>query len=210
MQKRSKMKVQNINNSSRKTKRLIKQVFAEMLSEKGEISKITIRELCERAEISRGAFYSHYDDIYGVAEDYENELIDIFFDNSRLLSPTNIEQFIDSVFEYVCENNENYKLLCKSNDFLFTAKKLTAIASNKFLELCYSSPLLKDKRYLELEINIFVEGLLCEYVRYCRGYSAVQLDALCDYTRTWVKQFSARRATPPADQTEKTECPSRL
>ena len=203
------MKVQNINNSSRKTKRLIKQVFAEMLSEKGEISKITIRELCERAEISRGA-YSHYDDIYGVAEDYENELIDIFFDNSRLLSPTNIEQFIDSVFEYVRENNENYKLLCKSNDFLFTAKKLTAIASNKFLELCYSSPLLKDKRYLELEINIFVEGLLCEYVRYCRGYSAVQLDALCDYTRTWVKQFSARRATPPADQTKKTECPSRL
>lgn len=204
------MKVQNINNSSRKTKRLIKQVFAEMLSEKGEISKITIRELCERAEISRGAFYSHYDDIYGVAEDYENELIDIFFDNSRLLSPTNIEQFIDSVFEYVRENNENYKLLCKSNDFLFTAKKLTAIASNKFLELCYSSPLLKDKRYLELEINIFVEGLLCEYVRYCRGYSAVQLDSLCDYTRTWVKQFSARRATPPADQTKKTECPSRL
>lgn len=199
------MKVQNINNSSRKTKRLIKQVFAEMLSEKGEISKITIRELCERAEISRGAFYSHYDDIYGVAEDYENELIDIFFDNSRLLSPTNIEQFIDSVFEYVRENNENYKLLCKSNDFLFTAKKLTAIASNKFLELCYSSPLLKDKRYLELEINIFVEGLLCEYVRYCRGYSAVQLDALCDYTRTWVKQFSARRATPPSEQTAEEE-----
>ena len=204
------MKVQNLNSSSKKTKKIIKSVFAEMLSEKRELSKISVSELCSRAEISRGAFYSHYDDIYGVAEDYENELIDIFFDNSRLLSPTNIEQFIDSVFEYVRENNENYKLLCKSNDFLFTAKKLTAIASNKFLELCYSSPLLKDKRYLELEINIFVEGLLCEYVRYCRGYSAVQLDALCDYTRTWVKQFSARRATPPADQTKKTECPSRL
>ena len=205
MQKRSKMKVQNINNSSRKTKRLIKQVFAEMLSEKGEISKITIRELCERAEISRGAFYSHYDDIYGVAEDYENELIDIFFDNSRLLSPTNIEQFLDTVFEYVRVNNENYKLLCKSNDFIFTAKKLMAIASNKFLELYYSSPLLKDKRYLELEIDIFVEGVLCEYVRYCRGYSAVQLEDLFNYTRTWVKQFSARRATPPSEQTAEEE-----
>ena len=195
------MKVQNLNSSSKKTKKIIKSVFAEMLSEKRELSKISVSELCTRAEISRGAFYSHYDDIYGVAEDYENELIDIFFDNSRLLSPTNIEQFLDTVFEYVRVNNENYKLLCKSNDFIFTAKKLMAIASNKFLELCYSSPLLKDKRYLELEIDIFVEGVLCEYVRYCRGYSAVQLEDLFNYTRTWVKQFSARRATPPSEQT---------
>lgn len=26
--------------------------------------------------INRGTFYSHYDDIYGVVEDYENELIE--------------------------------------------------------------------------------------------------------------------------------------
>lgn len=187
------MKVQNLNRSSKKTKRLIKNVFAEMLSEKRELSKISVSELCARAEISRGAFYSHYDDIYGVAEDYENELIDLFFDNARLLSPSTVEQFIDTLFDYIRKNDENYKLLCCSNDFLFTAKKLTAIASNKFLELCYESPYLKDREYLELEINVFIEGLFCEYVRYCRGYSAVRLDDLYAYTREWVARFSARR-----------------
>ena len=133
------MKVQNLNSSSKKTKKIIKSVFAEMLSEKRELSKISVSELCSRAEISRGAFYSHYDDIYGVAEDYENELIDMFFDNARLLSPSTVEQFVDSLFDYIRKNDDNYKLLCCSNDFLFTAKKLTAIASNKFLELCYNS-----------------------------------------------------------------------
>lgn len=73
------MKAQNLNNSSRKTRRLIKKIFAEMLSEKKELGKISVSELCKRADISRGSFYSHYDDIYGVAEDYENEMIDTFF-----------------------------------------------------------------------------------------------------------------------------------
>ncbi|MDD6995025.1 MAG: TetR/AcrR family transcriptional regulator [Candidatus Borkfalkiaceae bacterium] len=187
------MKAGNLNNSSRKTRKLIKKTFAEMLAEKREVAKISVSELCARAEISRGAFYSHYDDIYAVAEDYENELIDLFFDNARLLSPTNVEQFLDTLFDYVRENNENYKLLCKSNDFLFAAKKLTAIAENKFLQLCNESPYLKDKEFLEPEINVFIEGLLCEYVRYCRGNTATGLDELHAYTKSWTKRFTARR-----------------
>lgn len=187
------MKAKNLNNSSKKTQTLLKKVFAEMLSEKKEIGKISVSELCARADVSRGAFYSHYDDIYSVAEDYENELIDRFFDNARLLSPTDFEQFIDVFFEYIRKNNDNYKLLCKSNDFLFTAKKLTSIASGKLLELCNNDNRVINKTYLKPEINIFVEGLLCEYVKYCRGYSTLALSDLYDYTKFWARNFSERR-----------------
>ena len=78
------MKVQNLNKSSQKTRKLIKTVFAEMLSEKHELGKITVSELVKRADINRGTFYSHYDDIYAVAEDYENELVENFFSNAEL------------------------------------------------------------------------------------------------------------------------------
>lgn len=61
------MKVKNLNRSSIKTKRIIKSVFAEMLSEYKEISRISVSELCERADISRSTFYSHYDDTYSIA-----------------------------------------------------------------------------------------------------------------------------------------------
>lgn len=191
------MKAQNINNSSRKTRRLIKKVFAEMLSEKKELGKISVSELCKRADISRGSFYSHYDDIYGVAEDYENELIDTFFDNAKLLESQDVMQFIDSILEFTRQNNENYRLLCKSNDFLFAGKKLVAIASGKLLELCHNDSRIKDRTYIELDLQIFLEGLLCEYVRYCRGYSDTSLDDLCEYTKRWTTNFISQRSVLP-------------
>ncbi len=194
------MKSKNLNKSSRKTNRLIKNVFAEMLSEYKEISRISVSELCARAEISRGTFYSHYDDIYGVAEDYENELIDHFFDNAKLLTPTNVEQFIDIFFQYIRENDENYKLLCRSNEFIFTAKKLTTIATNKFLELCHHNALVKNKEYIDLDIAVFIDGILCEYVKYCRGLSAVKLDDLYAFTKQWLKDFAKRRLSPPEEK----------
>lgn len=188
------MKSQNLNNSSKKTIKLIKKVFAEMLSEQIELSKISVSELCKRADISRGSFYSHYDDIYSVAEEYENELIDAFFDNARLFNSQNIMQFIDAIFEYIRQNNENYRLLCKSNDFIFAAKKLTAIATGKLLELCLNDSRIVDRTYVELDIQIFLEGLFCEYVRYCRGYSTKTLDDLYAYTKFWVTNFIKLRS----------------
>ena len=182
------MKAKNLNRSSEKTRALIKAVFAEMLSEKRELNKITVTELVKRADINRGTFYSHYDDIYGVAEDYENELIDKFFDDSRLIRVQDVDAFLDSFFDYIKKNNENYKLLCRSNDFLFAAKKLTTIASNKFLEICHND----KNENVELDINIFVDGLLCEYVKYCRDFTANTPEKLYEYTKFWLKGFKER------------------
>lgn len=187
------MKTKNLNNSSSKTRKIIKKVFAEMLAEKKELGKISVSELTERAEISRGSFYFHYDDIYEVAEDYENELISRFFDNARLLNSTNFQAFTDSFFQYIKENNETYKMLCKSNDFLFSAKKLSSIATNKILEICNNDRRLKDRKCLETEINIFIEGLICEYIKYCRGYSEKTPSELYEYTKMWCSDFAGRR-----------------
>lgn len=188
------MKAQNLNNSSKKTRRLIKKIFAEMLCEKKELGKISVSELCKRADISRGSFYSHYDDIYGVAEDYENEMIDTFFDDTRLVEARDIPHFIDSVFAFIRQNDENYRLLCRSNDFLFAAKKLTVIASGKLLELCLNDNRIKNRIHIELDLQIFLDGLLCEYVKYCRGYTDKTLDDLYEYTKYWVDNFLMRRS----------------
>ncbi len=183
------MKVQNLNSSSRKTRRLIKTHFAQMLSEKKELEKITVSELCRRAEISRGAFYSHYDDIYGVAEDYENELIDAFFDSARLCQMHDIPSFIDVFFAFVSQNHEDYTRICRSHDFIFAVEKLTGIATDKLRELCLADSRFCNQANLTLELRIFLEGLMCEYVKYCRGYSDITLDDLYNYTHQWVGAF---------------------
>ena len=58
-----------------RTEKWIRRAFIELISEKKTLNKITVNELAERADITKTTFYYHYDDIYAVAEEFENELI---------------------------------------------------------------------------------------------------------------------------------------
>ncbi len=187
------MKSKNVNNASKRTKKKIKDVFAEMLAEKREFCKMSVSELCLRAKISRGAFYSHYDDIYAVAEDYENELLDKFNELINGLQTVNQEQFFDMFFDFLRENDKNYKFLCKSNDATFLARKFSMIVGDKLLKICMENTQIKEKKYIALDINIFIEGLVCEYIRYCKGLSDITLDDLYDYIKMWGANFTKAR-----------------
>ena len=57
-----------------KTRRAIRNALIELAEEK-DVEKITVKELCERAEISKPAFYSHNGNIYDVVDEIENEVV---------------------------------------------------------------------------------------------------------------------------------------
>ena len=46
----------------RYTVHMIQNIFLELLKEK-PVAKITVKEICERAEINRSTFYKHYQDV---------------------------------------------------------------------------------------------------------------------------------------------------
>ena len=187
------MKVRNLNNSSVKTRRLIKNTFIKMLAEKKEISKISVSELVARADISRATFYAHFDDIYGVVEEFETELIDKFFTNAKLLATDDYEKFFEALFLFLEENDENYKMMCKTNDFLFSAKRLTTLGINKLLELINNDANIRNRDFIEMEISVFLEGLICEYVKYCRNLTSVTPSDLYAYSKEWYKKFMKER-----------------
>lgn len=187
------MKVKNANHSSQKTRNIIKKTFAEMLSEKKELAKISVSELVRRADINRGTFYSHYDDIYAVAEDYENELISLFFSNAELISSTNTDKFIDLMFEYIKRNDEIYRMLCKSNDFVMIMQKFMRLAANKIIEIINASPEIVEREFITLEVNSFIEGFMFEYVKCCRDASENTIDDLYDFSKYWYGNFIERR-----------------
>lgn len=58
---------------TRVTHMLIRGAFTDLLRQK-PIQNITIKELCERAGIKRGTFYSHYTDIYDLRDNIEDEM----------------------------------------------------------------------------------------------------------------------------------------
>lgn len=59
---------------TRVTKLLIRKAFTELLGQK-PIQSISVKELCDRAGVNRGTFYSHYTDIYDLRDQIENEML---------------------------------------------------------------------------------------------------------------------------------------
>jgi AcrR family transcriptional regulator len=66
------------------TRRLFRQALTELLRQK-PLQSITVKELCQKAGVNRGTFYSHYTDIFALMEQIEGEV-------SRELSDT-LEDF---------------------------------------------------------------------------------------------------------------------
>ncbi|HHW48765.1 MAG TPA: TetR/AcrR family transcriptional regulator [Clostridiaceae bacterium] len=96
------------------TKMVLKESFIDLL-EKKDISQITIKEICEKADINRTTFYAHYTDQYDLLRKIENE----FLDNVRAClaeldqENNNVDPVVlaEKIFEYIKENAKLCKLL---------------------------------------------------------------------------------------------------
>lgn len=64
----------------KKTRRSIITAFMELRAHK-PLEKITVKELCEKAEINKSTFYTHFTDIYHLSDQLEQELIQQVVDN---------------------------------------------------------------------------------------------------------------------------------
>ena len=73
----------------RKSKMHFRNALIELLNEK-PFEKITVTEICKKADSSRITFYTHYNDKYGLAEEIFIEMFDVAIDEyNRLQSKNN-------------------------------------------------------------------------------------------------------------------------
>lgn len=101
-----------------------------LLKEK-QISSITVKELCELADINRSTFYAHYADQFDLLNQIEDELID---DMSTFLSSYNFEmeeevlQMTEKLLEYFASKQDECKTLLNKNGDSSFQKKVTTVA----------------------------------------------------------------------------------
>ncbi len=69
------------NRRKKESRERIEKVFIELLQTK-ELDKISVSDICKKAELNRTTFYANYTDIYGLADTIrdrlENELFDLY------------------------------------------------------------------------------------------------------------------------------------
>lgn len=95
-----------------KTKEALKMALVALLKEK-DLNKITVKELCERADINRGTFYTHYKDQVDLYNSVLNELFASLEAYIRTLFTVDITShagtvdFVSRVFKF-CRANSEY------------------------------------------------------------------------------------------------------
>lgn len=94
-----------------RTKQLIRDALLDLIPQKG-LTKITVKDLTERADINRGTFYLHYKDVADLTDQLKE---DIFADIPLLTSkidPTDIK--------VAAKNNEPYEPIQRLLEYLLS------------------------------------------------------------------------------------------
>ena len=172
------MKVQDLNHSSKKTKELIKKTFAELMEEKKEIRSITVTELVKRADLSRGAFYSHYDSIYQVIDEFQEEILTkVFDDTTKIRTKEDVCSYFDSVFQFLDDHKKIYTKLLTSEDSILFLNRL-----NK--KICTMlTQLLDTKENNTLKISFFTDGAMHLLIKYFRKQTEESLFTIRDFVK---------------------------
>jgi len=175
-----------------RTKKRIKQSFLELLDEKKDMGLITVSELTQRADIAKSTFYNHYDDVYSVAEEFENELIDNIskvLDEIDSETIVNYELYINKIIEFLKTNEAVYRKAIGSSNVKFFIEKLKSTLSKKMFKEGAALPFseVPAKRYVE--IRFLTNACVDTMVDYFRGTLDLTLDEVGEVILTFLKKL---------------------
>ena len=136
------------------TKKMIKEALTALMCEKG-FAKISVKELCEKADVNRSTFYAYYRDISSVIRDMEEDILMQLPD----LGSTDLEEFnskIFSLFEYIRVNSRVfYVMMFNSSSSQFCKKLMDAI-----LQKYEGLSTIKDERVSRMSYIFCANGIV--------------------------------------------------
>lgn len=155
-----------------RTNKRIKQAFLELLDEKKEIGLISIADLAERADIAKSTFYNHYEDIYSVAEEFENELIQNLSDVLEKIEAEQTiqyEVYLRKIVDFLKSNEEIYRKAIGSSAARFFIEKLKSILSKKMFYENETLPFSLNTAERYVQIRFLTNACVDTMVDYFKG-----------------------------------------
>ena len=108
------MAEQKTNRKALKTRRLIRNALAELLTKK-ELKDITVQEIADIADISRTTFYNYYYDVYDIYEQLEQTVLIELGEMITEHGPKTTFEVYSVVFKYIKENPDVFKMIFSPN-----------------------------------------------------------------------------------------------
>lgn len=128
------------------------------------LERITIRQLCTRAQINKSTFYLHFKDIFDLSETLECEVID-----SILTSIPNPEYLITSpregveqIYTSVCSHMSMTRILFSGN----RQPMMLELLEPKIKELIFEKkPELRNQIHADIAISVLVHGIFYVFLQ---------------------------------------------
>ena len=165
-----------------RNRRRIQEAFAELLSEYGSMKNITVSELAERADITRGTFYNYYNNLYEVGAELQGEIEEQLFSNSGQFADFNsVEGYIDEAFDFLKQQEPIYSELLSSKEGRGFLNKLENEISQRVLEVMHRNKI--DDKDTELELLFLTNGTMALLRKYYLGETDLSLDQIKEFLK---------------------------
>lgn len=138
----------------RLTKQLIRDALVELM-EDHPITKISVKMICEKADINRSTFYAHYTNQYDVLQKTQESVLDEFLGEVFETNLTQTSQLtvpiLVKILRYAKENASLFKVLLSDKGNPKFKEALMEVARRKTLQE------IEAERILDSRTNIYIE-----------------------------------------------------
>lgn len=160
------------------TRKKIREAMFQLLQNGKSLQDISITDLVKSANISRGSFYNHYNNVMEVADEVEDELMDNL--NNIVASHKgnlDIKTVIKGIFDYLKENEDHYRAIVP-----VIPKYILEDLKEKFLKTFMNNTFshLNSTTKGIVTMMFITNGLSVTYLDYLENKIDINLDELCN------------------------------
>ena len=164
----------------RYTLRVLKESLLQLLEQK-PINRITVKEVCEKAELNRATFYLHFSDCFDLLESIENDLLRDFRKSLGESGTSDIESLISAIYGMIDRNENVCRVLMFENPNTALLRKM--IESVKEASIANWQKELKNASQNDLEML---------YIHLSNGLMHVVAEGYGKFDRKKVAEFAAK------------------
>lgn len=152
------MKQEKTDRRIKYTKMVLRQSLLELLEEQ-PISKVTVTDLCARADVNRNTFYSHYQSPFHLLMQIEDELYEeIMRSVERSLSALTLHTFLLEVCQSIAANGDLCRILLSEHGDKEFLRRVMQVAHDWSIAEWSAQPSTLDREGMELLYSFAANG----------------------------------------------------
>lgn len=133
------------------TRQLLKNALMDLLKE-NRLNKITVKEICKKAELNRATFYRYYGSPFDLIDEIQEDMIALITQIDHL-SHCDHTQTFRMLLITIAQNREWFKILLSHPDINFIAKVIEKTASKSIVYITGNPEDMQQVSYASYYLN---------------------------------------------------------